>query len=412
MRFDWTKINPLPPSKRKSRIWLVRKAIFANFQKNSIVMVELNRKERCACRVRRCKTCGECSRCGCAHDGLSVELKMARSVGGKQEAGGTTGKKRRCTATCLNYGETGDSDSETPSSSAAASSAQSTPATLTPGLKARKSVQLIREFFGLSSTMSRNFPNEKERIEASHFDDLDRGNRVVAFIMPILHMLCAILIPGDPEGLLRAVGRHVMGEIGDSDWKECANMAQLALPEKFIQRKVILAMLCEKLSFANAKECLSIGKQAFTTARRHYRCLLSGNEIRQAVRSVMRYSPESVEQAVNFVLSPANIKALSWGTRKIKIDSNDRDFPRFTRVKIQECVYRDYIAAYPMQQERICHGSFSKVVKPITSFDQKALKAIDYASGVLMCDAIDLLRLIVKRVDDEVNRRDCDKLID
>ena len=391
-------------------------------------MVELNRKERCACRVRRCETCDKCSRCGCAHDGSSVELKMARSVGGKQVTGGDSGKKRRSTTTCLNYDEEGDSDSDsnkkTPAktprrheryktpSSAAASSVKSTPATLTPGLKTRKSIQLIIEFFGLSSSISSNFPNEKERIEASYFDDLDRGNRVVAFIMSILQILCSILIPGDPKGLLRAVGHHIMREIGDSDWKECAHMAQLALPEKSIQRKVILAIMCEKLSFANAKEYLSIGKQAFTTARRHYRCLVSGNEIRHAVRSVMRYTHENVEQAVKFILSPVNIKALSWGTRKIKIDGNDRDFPRFTRVKIQEYIYRDYIAAYPVQQERICHGSFSKVVKSITSFDQKALKAIDYASGILMYDTIDLLRLIVKRVDDEVNRRDCDKLLD
>ena len=70
-------------------------------------MVELNRKERCAYRVRRCKTCDKCGRCGCAYDGLSVEFKMARSVGGKQVAGGSTTKKRRCTAICLNYDEAG-----------------------------------------------------------------------------------------------------------------------------------------------------------------------------------------------------------------------------------------------------------------------------------------------------------------
>ena len=55
-----------------------------------------------------------------------------------------------------------------------------------------------------------------------------------------------------------------------------------------------------------------------------------------------------------------------------------------------------FIATYLVQQERICHGSFSKVVKSITSFYQKVLKAIDYASSILMYDTINLLWLIAK----------------
>lgn len=35
----------------------------------------------CKCKVAMCSTCRNCSRCGCDHDGLSVESKLARKRG-------------------------------------------------------------------------------------------------------------------------------------------------------------------------------------------------------------------------------------------------------------------------------------------------------------------------------------------
>ena len=81
-------------------------------------------------------------------------------------------------------------------------------------------------------------------------------------------------------------------------------------------------------------------------------------------------------------------------------------------MKIQEYIYRDYISTHPVKEERINHGSFTKVVKSIMSFDQKVLKPNDYTSRILMYDAIDLLGSIVTRIDVELNRRKCDKLLD
>ena len=103
--------------------------------------------------------------------------------------------------------------------------------------------------------------------------------------------------------------------------------AHVALPEQSIQRKVILAILCNSLTFETASNLLIIGKAMFETARRHYRCLESGKEIIYTVRSVMRYKMEYVFQAVVFILSPANIKALSWGTQNIVVDGREIDFP-------------------------------------------------------------------------------------
>ena len=45
-------------------------------------------KLTCNCKVRRCATCGSCSRCGCENDGIPLRKKLGRSAGGLQPARG------------------------------------------------------------------------------------------------------------------------------------------------------------------------------------------------------------------------------------------------------------------------------------------------------------------------------------
>ena len=284
-------------------------------------------KITCACRVKRCAVCSKCSRCECGHDGLSVETKMARGRGGKQPSASA---KRSSTTKTLDYVEASHSEDDypplcstpliptrkkprngrtVPSSSSstgtrsrAPSSATSTrirvaPSSatssrgdprgailkLTPSMSASKSIQLIRDFFGLSYTATSNFPSEEDRHEAESFDALKKGTRVVLFLVSTLQKMCALIFPQDSEGCMRAVAQYILQTTGDSAFKTSAMAAQEALPEKSIQRKVLLAVLCDNMIFPKAKEKLSVGRKAFDTARPHYRCLLSGSEIRSTV---------------------------------------------------------------------------------------------------------------------------------
>ena len=63
-----------------------------------------------------------------------------------------------------------------------------------------------------------------------------------------------------------------------------------------------------------------------------------------------------------------------------------------------------------MKQDRIFHSSFTKIVKALTSFDQKILKAIDYASRIKMYDTINLMREIVKKIAMETYSFECNTL--
>ena len=76
-------------------------------------MSETRVKMTCACHVRRCDICTKCSRCGCGHDGVSVETKMSRKKGGKQPTGSNkNGKRSNATKTTLSYAESDGSDED------------------------------------------------------------------------------------------------------------------------------------------------------------------------------------------------------------------------------------------------------------------------------------------------------------
>jgi hypothetical protein len=61
-------------------------------------------------------------------------------------------------------------------------------------------------------------------------------------------------------------------------------------------------------------------------------------------------------------------------------------------------MYQDYIEMYPDKTNRISLGSFAKLVKVLTTFDQKGLKVVDYTSGILLYDSIALMREIVNKM--------------
>jgi hypothetical protein len=73
-----------------------------------------------------------------------------------------------------------------------------------------------------------------------------------------------------------------------------AKKVHVALPEKSIQRKVILAILCNCMMFMCAKQVLGIGRVAFDTAERHYHCLSSSTPIVQPVCSIMSFGMHQV----------------------------------------------------------------------------------------------------------------------
>lgn len=113
----------------------------------------------------------------------------------------------------------------------------------------------------------------------------------------------------------------------------------------------------------------NIGVKEIQKSKMHYRMIISGMEIPPPVRYISRYNVECVEKAVEYILSPEQIKTLSWGTNTFIIDGEEIIFPHFTHKKIKENIYRDYIERFD-DNKRVSYRSFMKVINTLTSFDR------------------------------------------
>ncbi|XP_040571304.1 uncharacterized protein [Lepeophtheirus salmonis] len=259
----------------------------------------------------------------------------------------------------------------------------------------KSNLDLIKNLLKISESSINSFPSEEYRHAVYSFDELQGGNLVISLIVNLLEDMCSVLIPNDSKGLLKAVALY-LGEKGrtDSTLLESATKALVALPEKNTQRRVILSLICNSISFNDAKKTLGLCRSTYDSGKNHFRSITAGKPIVPTLRSVMRYELSQVTRAVEFILAPNNIKPL-WGTRKMVIDDRAVEFPRFIRLKKQEHIYWDYVEKYTDRKYRLSHGSFAKLVKILTSFDHKALEVLDYTSGTLLVDNFALLKEIM-----------------
>ena len=76
------------------------------------------------------------------------------------------------------------------------------------------------------------------------------------------------------------------------------------------------------------------------------------------------------------------------------IDREELVFPCFTRKKLREYIYREYMENFA-EVDRILHGLFIKILNTLTSFDQRAYKAVDYASSILFYDNVELISHVI-----------------
>ena len=61
-----------------------------------------------------------------------------------------------------------------------------------------------------------------------------------------------------------------------------------------------------------------------------------------------------------------------------------------------ELMLQDYIEYYPERVDRIGNSSLKKLAKALSSQDQKAKQAVEYASGVLLYDNFDLIQRVLQ----------------
>lgn len=366
----------------------------------------------CKCKRPKCKNCSLCSRCGCSCDGLAIQVKLNRKRGGVQPANASTisGKRKRSSPSLnLELLEDGLLSDGTKSGDRHKTSCVQELVRTNGDI----SIASLKGYFELSSTSTKNLPSAKQRKDVATYEELGAsGGRLTKFCNTIVSKLCQLLVPNDPTGLMIALSQSLNpnNETRNTDLLESMIAAQNALGVRSVQRKVLLAPLCASQSLKMVRSCIpSLGKMELRTGRANYRRILCGKELKPVVRSVARYNTTVVQNVVKFILSPSNIRTLSWGTNTFVVDDQEITLPRFTRTKIKEYIYRDYLEREVEAPNRVSYGAFMKLLASLTSFDERSRKAVDYASGILLYDNLELLGKLVNTIEDDCKRSLCQK---
>ncbi|CAI9716287.1 Hypothetical predicted protein [Octopus vulgaris] len=122
--------------------------------------------------------------------------------------------------------------------------------------------------------------------------------------------------------------------------------------------------------------------------------MASGKQLTPSNRSIIRYDRDQMEAAVEFVLSDANVYRISWGTKTFTINGEEIHLPKLIRKKNTTIMLRDYKETIP-KNKQLGSTSFRKIVKTLTTKDQKIKQSVDYESGVLMYDNFARLKTVV-----------------
>ena len=201
-------------------------------------------------------------------------------------------------------------------------------------------VSSICKYYDLPLVMINNFPSAMKRED--NFADIPIAMRksMVYLCVKVCDALCKFIMPNDPSSLYNAVASELNGNdvaVHEKLYKTIISM-QDALPGHSQQQKVLLAALGESMNYRSMKEITgsNIGLKSIRKSKMHYRMIISGLEIPPPVRSVSRYNAQCVEKAVEYILSPEQMKTLSWGTNTFSIDGEEITFPHESRVHYLE----------------------------------------------------------------------------
>ena len=120
----------------------------------------------------------------------------------------------------------------------------------------------------------------------------------------------------------------------------------------------------------------------------------------------------TIEKCVRFILSDENVSSVSWGSKKILLQSSgEMLIPKLTR----KCTIRDMYSRYKdlihNETEGIKSATFYKICNVLTSSDQAMLNSIDYVTCMLVNESCEILQDIIDKVIMNEHREECTKYV-
>lgn len=109
-----------------------------------------------------------------------------------------------------------------------------------------------------------------------------------------------------------------------------------------------------------------------------------------------RTKDEVVKKAVQFLLDKKNVSPLSWGMKNVKLEKDETvPLPKLTRHRSRDEIWRSYVKHTEGDSGRVGRSTFYRLMKVITSREEKMMTSVDYVVGILVNEPIEIMQSIV-----------------
>lgn len=372
----------------------------------------------CSCKVKNCDRCGECSKCGCDHDGVSVQVKMSRKRG---RPNGSKSKRRR------------QQRPQRLSAAAIGSFAENNEPCHDDEIEMVYPLHLkgvnmldLRKTFGLPASSTAHVPSASVRGDTD-LDFLQLESRhvkaLVNVVQKCLIRVCEVLCPGNPSGLVDATLENLSAIRGKltktSSEKVAKNLVWVneLLGPHSLQRRALFSMLAQSFSRkqlqalmreVTGEDEMVVGVERFSRGRRDFDRLFLGQELVKTFRSHHRFREETLRQAILYVFKPEHVKLLSWGTHVLDVNGKSCLFPAVMRCRRRTVITKQYLDTHADPKNRIGASSMMKVLNLLTKKELKAKTAVDVVYCTLILEPMAILRRLVSgEVPGSVTQKTC-----
>lgn len=112
-------------------------------------------------------------------------------------------------------------------------------------------------------------------------------------------------------------------------------------------------------------------------------------------RCLQRFSTKSVDEALNFILSPDIVSYTSWGSQHVVIDGEKKILPSIPRRFTIKKIFDLYVKSNVPVENKLSESSFYRLTAAVTHGSFQLRCAVDYVVGFLVNDNFEsIIRVI------------------
>jgi hypothetical protein len=295
----------------------------------------------------------------------------------------------------------------------------------------------LLQSFGIDSkSRTKNFPSEKMRSDphAASLIKASKNSRnsipaMVNLLLQVVEVAASLIIPGDPAFLLEHLGKKLLQRHGSSSGDDRSEGMEKAMrntfllchkmPKHTMGYRVLRAVLVESFSekklgdFIESMDPPKVGRNARSRGLNDFNHMFfEQNDPIKKKRTLLLTSNETVERAVEDILSPANVGVLAWGTTILEIPGTKKRiiFPRLTRKRAMEEMWTKFQSnekgraivenqASTRNQaaklETLHRSKYLEIASTLTADRLKVVKSVDYVTDQLINERVSTLQRII-----------------